>query len=82
VEGEPRGRGGPAPLDESKRDFWDSFGKAPEERGLGTSAMRTGGGGGGGGGGSGAFEPVREGAVGGGGGKKEGEKEKDEWDNW
>ncbi|KAI9852589.1 MAG: Zn finger-containing GTPase- Activating Protein for ARF [Thelocarpon superellum] len=64
VEGDdgprPRGRG-QVPIDESKKDFWDSFGGAgptaaaapdpPKPSAIGTAAMRKGGGGGGGGGG-------------------------------
>lgn len=50
VEGEDSRK----PLDESKTDFWESFGKPAEERGLGNRAMGTGVGGNGGMGGSGS----------------------------
>ncbi len=42
VEG---GDGGRKPLDESKTDFWESFGMPKEEKGLGSRAMGTGQGG-------------------------------------
>lgn len=48
MEGEPanaRG-GGRGPLDESKRDFWDGFGRPDEREGggaIGTNALRGGG---------------------------------------
>lgn len=35
------------PLDESKKDFWDSFGGQDEKASVGTAAMRKGGNGGG-----------------------------------
>ena len=50
VEGEDSRK----PLDESKTDFWESFGKPADERGLGSRAMGTGSGGNGGMGGSGS----------------------------
>jgi ADP-ribosylation factor GTPase-activating protein 1 len=60
------------PIDESKKDFWDSFAEAGAARqqqarpsAVGTSAIKKGNAGGGMGGG-----------MGGGGGKK------DEWDEW
>lgn len=54
-------------MDESKADFWESFGKPSEERGLGSRAMGTGGNGGMGGmqGGSGMTGMAGGMAVGG-----------------
>ena len=74
VEGTGSNSGGgyrDVPIDESKKDFWDSFAEAGAQRqqarpsAMGTSAIKKGNAGGGMGGG-----------MGGGGGKK------DEWDEW
>lgn len=48
MEGEGQGgaRGGRGPLDESKRDFWDGFGRPDEREGggtIGTNALKGGG---------------------------------------
>lgn len=52
VEGDGRGGGRTAPIDESKKDFWDSFADAGASRqggsAIGTSAVRKAAGGGGG----------------------------------
>lgn len=37
------GRSRQAPLDETKKDFWDSFGGQDEKTSVGTAAMRKGG---------------------------------------
>jgi ADP-ribosylation factor GTPase-activating protein 1 len=60
VEGNAGGSSGAyrtAPLDESKKDFWDSFAEAGQKSAIGTSAVKkTGGFGGGGVGGKGKTE--------------------------
>jgi ADP-ribosylation factor GTPase-activating protein 1 len=71
VEGSDGSRGAyrSTPIDESKKDFWDSFAEAGNSRqsAVGTSAIKKAGGGGGGGMGS---------------GPPGGTQKKDEWDNW
>jgi ADP-ribosylation factor GTPase-activating protein 1 len=54
------------PLDESKKDFCDSFAEAGQKSAIGTSAVKKAGGGG----------------VGGLGGGAKGKTEEDNWDKW
>lgn len=65
----PRGAYRSTPIDESKKDFWDSFAEAGNSRqsAVGTSAIKKAGGSVGGGMGS---------------GPPGGTQKKDEWDNW
>lgn len=65
------------PLDESKKDFWDSFAEAG-------SARQTGGGGFGGGAGSSAIGTgaVKKSGANGGGGAAKGKMDEDNWDKW
>ncbi|CAG8951430.1 hypothetical protein HYFRA_00007346 [Hymenoscyphus fraxineus] len=61
-----------APIDESKKDFWDSFadaGNARPNNSIGTNAMKTGGG---------SSQGLMSGQVGGAGKKKD----EDNWDKW
>ncbi|KAG6029278.1 hypothetical protein E4U41_000435 [Claviceps citrina] len=83
VEGNEQGHRRHAPLDESRKDFWDDFSGLAEQKkkqqassSIGTSAMgvgkRAGGGAGGGGGGGGAGAGAGGSAA----------KKQDDWDDW
>lgn len=73
MEGDGNGGGGSGgryrqmPLDESKKDFWDSFAEAGASRATGPSAIGT----------SAVKKNGSVGGVGGVGGKKD-----DDWDKW
>lgn len=57
------------PLDESKKDFWDSFAEAGAARqGAGSSAIGTG--------------AVKKSGAGAGGGAAKGKTDEDNWDKW